>query len=129
LSDPITFLNARLDEAQQRAEAMGHFVNAEDEFYSCPAARTEPLGDLEWGEEHCNCGLAERKAKRLREVEADRKLIAAYQAARADVPPADDWYEVADGVKVSFADGLESALKIRAGRFSDNPDYDQGWTS
>ena len=63
----------------------------------------------------------------LRGVEADRKLIAAYAAARATVPPVDDWYEVADGVKVGVADGLESALKIRAAMFAAHPDYRPEW--
>jgi hypothetical protein len=66
-------------------------------------------------------------ARVLREIEADRKLIAAYVAARADVPPVDDWYEVADGVKIGLADGLEAAVKIRAERFGDHPDYQPGW--
>jgi len=74
-------------------------------------------------------GAAKSRAERvLREVEADRKLIAAYEAARAAVPPVDDWYEVADGVKVGRAEALEAALKIRAERFSDHPDYDKDWT-
>lgn len=75
MSDPVAFGTARLDEDEKRAQAMKHFTVDGDEFYSCPAARTEPLGDLEWGEENCQCGLAVRKARALREVAAKRRLL------------------------------------------------------
>lgn len=96
----IEFLTPRLDEQAESARGVV------DGYYSgSPAA-------------------AERE---LRDVEADRKLIAAYVTAREAVPPVDLWYEVADGIKVGVADGLESALKIRAARWNDHPDYKPEW--
>lgn len=88
---PLTaFCSARLAEEQARAEGMGHETNPEDEFYSCPAARTGPHGDLEWGEEYCNCHLAERKAKRLREIAAMRAVIFSLEQGRMLGPLASD---------------------------------------
>jgi hypothetical protein len=55
---PVTvaeFVTARLDEDERRADAMEHFAVYEQPFYSCPASRTEPYGDLEWGEDACDC--------------------------------------------------------------------------
>ncbi len=78
MSDLVAFLAARLDEDEQRALAMKHFTVHEQPYYSCAASRTGPLGDLEWGEEFCDCFVAERKARALREVEAKRKILAAH---------------------------------------------------
>jgi hypothetical protein len=75
--DPLAaFCNARLDVEQHSAESMEHFTVFEQPYYSCAGSRTEPHGDLEWGEEHCDCFLAERKAKRLREIAVLRSVVA-----------------------------------------------------
>ena len=77
------FLAARLDEESARAEAMEHFTVFEQPYYSCAASRTESYGDLEWGEGHCDCFLAERKAKRLREIAVLRSIVADCEAKLA----------------------------------------------
>ncbi len=56
----------------------------------------------------CDCGYP---ARVLRGVEADRKLLREYDLA----------YRTAE------EPGLLLAVKIRAARFSDHPDYDPGW--
>ncbi|HTU03552.1 MAG TPA: DUF6221 family protein [Candidatus Sulfotelmatobacter sp.] len=110
----IAFLNARLDEEQARAEAMEHFTVYEQPYYSCAGSRTEPYGDLEWGEEHCDCFLAERKAKRLREVAAMRAVVADYRASVR-----------------GFGEGLsvpERRLALAfAAIWSDHLDYQEDW--
>lgn len=122
------FINARLDEDAAAAR---------ESWYDGQRWLTEEEGVYRWPDDEL-VHMADRKAdarhiarhdpaRVLRDIEADRALIAAYTAAREAVPPVDDWYEVADGVKVGLADGLESALKIRAERFSDHPDYRQEW--
>lgn len=68
------FLAARVDEDQERAAKMRHYF-VDEPYFDCPATRTAPLGDLSWGEDACNCGLAERKARALREVEAKREIM------------------------------------------------------
>lgn len=82
MDDLIAFAGARLDEDEAQANAMEH-VTAESELYACPATRSEPLAgtDLEWGEENCDCGLAERKGRALREVAAKRAILADCQRA------------------------------------------------
>jgi hypothetical protein len=113
--DLVAFVAARLDEDEAAANEIHRprhcgSVDRDGEFDPDPI----------W----CGCDYP---ARVLREVEADRKLIAAYVTARKAVPPVDDWYEVADGVKVGLADGLEHAVKIRAARLSDHPGYDPSW--
>lgn len=72
------FVSARLAEAQERAGAMGHFTVYDDTYLSRPASRTEPFRDLPYGDDACDCGLAERKARALRTVAAHRAILAMY---------------------------------------------------
>ena len=69
------FLTRCIGEDQARAEAMTHFQLPENEYLWCPAALTEPLGDLPFGEECCDCHLAERQQRAFREVSAKRRLL------------------------------------------------------
>lgn len=52
-------------------------------YHACPAVRTEPLGDLPFGEDECTCGL------RLRQ----HALLAPFAVAHAEHPDyrADEW--------------------------------------
>jgi hypothetical protein len=105
------FCRTRLDEEQARAEAMEHFSVFEQPYYSCAGSRTEPYGDLEWGEEHCDCHLAERKAKRLREIAAMRAVVFSLEQGRLLGPLASD----------------TRPCKFLAAIWSDHPDYDLEW--
>jgi hypothetical protein len=62
-----------------------HFTVHEQPYYSCAGSRTEPYGDLEWGEGACDCRLAERKARALREVEASRLILAEHGQVHSKV--------------------------------------------
>ena len=121
MSEPVTlpaFVAARLDEEQARAEAMEHFTVWDDTYYSCAATRTEPHGDLPWGEDSCDCGLAGRKAKRLREITAMQAIL----AQCADAAGMDPW-DVGDlGVRLG-----EATLRRLAAIWSDHADYHPGW--
>lgn len=69
-------LKAGIAADEDRANAMQHFTVYEEPYYSCAASRTEPLGDLEWGADaQCDCFLAERKARALREVVFKRAIL------------------------------------------------------
>ena len=150
MSDLIAFLNARLDEVEAAAKAadpgpweVGErggqdsmvWIREKDSpgidnvgiTYRKPVF-TAQVSNIRFRENARHIARHD-PARVLRDVEADRKLIAAYEAARSDVPPVDDWYEVAHGIRIGLADGLESALKIRAERFSDHPDYQPEWAS
>jgi len=72
----ITFLRARLDELEASAPS-GHFVyDIESVIQRCPAARDpERCGDLQYGEENCDCGLTARRAYALADVAAKRQII------------------------------------------------------
>lgn len=104
------FLAARLDEDQERAAKMRHYF-VDEPYFDCPATRTAPLGDLPWGEDACDCGLAEREARALREVEAKRALIRL----------ADDAYYEADHY------AYHGIRQIVAAIYSDHPDYRAAW--
>jgi hypothetical protein len=125
---PVAFLRGRLDEDERRAQAMGHFTVHEQPYYSCPATRTEAgAGDLEWGEDACDCFLAGRKARALREVEAKRAILAEFTRALAAqnemlASPAGDQsvtYEWENGRVCA----LLNALRGFAAIYQDHPDY------
>jgi Family of unknown function (DUF6221) len=105
------FLKARLDEAAARANAMEHFTVHEQEWNSCPASLTEPPGDLPWGEGACDCHLAERKARALREVAAKRALLELAEEA---------YYEADHYV-------YHRIRSVLAAINSDHPDYRAVW--
>ena len=56
----------------------------------------------------------------LRDVEADRSLLAEWQKAETDPAVDDQW-------NAGFAAGLRLAVQIRATRHSDHPDYRPEW--
>lgn len=65
-------------------------------------------------------------ARTLRNVQADREILAMYETAQLSV-------EVADGTPLAGAarlkaDTLRRVLVARAGRFSDHPDFDPSWS-
>jgi hypothetical protein len=97
--DLDTFLAARLDEARHGAEAMEHDRDWDDDYRSCLVARIGTMADKGYTEADCNCGLAERKAQALREVEAKRDLIAAILAE-----PHHRWPGVSACLKATFPD-------------------------
>lgn len=69
------WLREHIEGDKKRAEGMEHRTNPEDPYYSCPGSRTEPLGDLEWGEDACDCFLAERKAEALAKADAALAIL------------------------------------------------------
>jgi hypothetical protein len=122
------FLAARLDEDEARAQAMEHDAYPpDDEYYWCPAALAKPLADdLPFGEKDCQCGVAERKARALRDVAAKRVILAEHEAVlgechtmelKADRRPR----------KYGEYDGLHKAVVELAAIDRDHPDYDQEW--
>lgn len=123
--DLIAFVTARLDEAEARANAMQHDDDS-DPWVACPASRTEPLGDLEWGEEACSCGLAKRKARALREVAAKRTVLAWY----AEAAEASALFREKLGTGTHMAVAAESYLnviRVYAALCDDHPDYRVEW--
>ena len=117
-ADLIAFLNARLDEDEAAALAnigagpgwqRGLGDDERGTGPKWPDYQTYDSDDLTAATEYIE---RFRPLRMLREVEADRKLLAAY----ADAPEfSDPWI------------GLDFAVRIRAERFSDHPDYRQEW--
>lgn len=116
--DLVSRLLAAIEEVERRANTQGHRNPDDGGYYSCPAVHTEPYGDLPWGEDACDCGLAERRADALRLCQAHRDIVAAYVEAQRRV---DRWpvteqttlrqaYVMARG----YAGGLRKSVELAA---------------
>jgi hypothetical protein len=123
MSDPAPFLAACIDEDEARANAMEHFTVYEQPYYSCAGSRTEPYGDLEWGEEHCDCFLAERKARALRKVAAHRAIFAEHKL----VPAGYLGEGMLPGQYGTDPEGLCVTARALLSIWADNPGYDPAW--
>jgi hypothetical protein len=101
VDDLTVFLTARLDEDEGVAKAVRdrHWMMA-----------TIPGGELAPGV----------PGRVLREIEADRRLLAEWQKAEADPAVDDQW-------NAGLAAGLRLAVQIRTARYGDHPDYRQEW--
>jgi hypothetical protein len=82
-TDLASRLLAKIDEERRRVEKWTHYDPDEGGYYACPATRSEPYGDLKYGEENCDCGLAERRETALRMHGAHRQIVRDYQSALA----------------------------------------------
>jgi len=132
-TDLIAFLNARLDEDEAAAKAAasvagpdwhhGHFWPEDGSSATTMifSAAGSPLADMlhRDDEEMAPFIAGHDPARALREVEADRKLIAAYLQSE-EVSPSDSWES--DGTQA-----LEWAVRFRAAVYSDHPDYREEW--
>lgn len=126
MGDLVAFLRARLDEDEQWA-LLTAAATAAQEVRPWRFDREDVFA--EGGERMAvarSKSVAPHIARHdpfrvLRDVEADRKLLAEYQQAEAKRPHDDAEY--AHGYADGLADGLLLAVKIRAARFSDHPDY------
>lgn len=93
MDDLIAFLNARLDEDEAA-------------FTTGAALADDPVA-----EDLCR--------RLLREVEADRDLVVAYQRSEAKNPMS--------GWESDYTQALMLAVKIRTAIYSDHPDYRAEW--
>jgi hypothetical protein len=140
VDDLVTFLNARLDEAEKRARR-GYYSDTHWEMFTTEAhlhawqAWRQQFPREQWDvkandaiSEAARDGIraritaheADRTAQALRDIEADRALIAQYvEVADNDV----DDVEYAHG----WANALGLSLRCRALRFADHEDYQEGW--
>lgn len=135
MSDLVTFLNARLDEdeAAARAATEGpwkvevfnrHTGKQEWVVIGRTGSQAVTTGEVGvgWmaGLPHDGTHIARHDPGRaLREVEADRELLARYEIARKALP---------GRYKDGFLGALEQVLEIRTHRFSDHPDFRPEWS-
>jgi hypothetical protein len=84
-TDLAAWLLACVQDDLDEADRWEHDSPDEGGYYSCPATRSEPYGELAYGEENCDCGLAKRRARVLVECDTKRRIIAEYQKAAAEV--------------------------------------------
>lgn len=116
------FIRARLDEEEAGAPSK-HFAIYESEYHSCPASLTEPLGDLPFGENACDCRLAERRAQALARVAAGRRAVRYAEACVA----------VYEGLGDPVSRGMVTASGIMLRAFAStwvaHRDYQPAWDS
>ena len=115
--DLIAFVNARLDEKAAAAWAVHNVAQCDALLYEedmpAAAARTPD----------CDCGYP---ARALREVEAKREIVRAYEwtaARKADGGGIERNYHFRSGQ----VNALETAVQCLAAVDSDHPDYRQEW--
>jgi hypothetical protein len=113
----IPFMTARLNEDEAAANAMQHFT-------FCPAARPAPHSGS------CDCGLAARKGRALREVEAKRARLALFDWAVTEVDRLladDDAEKISQGAAIGCCEAARTGVKLDAGVYSGHPDYRKVW--
>lgn len=96
MSDLAAFYAARLDEAAAGAWAVHDIAKCDWLMYEEDLAAGAREG-------HCDCGYPDRIR---REVEAGRKLLAAWQDNERERPPGD---------ALSYTDGLADGLRLAVG--------------
>jgi len=114
MSDLVAFLKAQMDEDEAAANAAWG-VEWDWRYIAQPFGERPSIAHTVHIARH-------DPARVLRDVEADRKLLAIY-AEVADMDRDDPEPEYAYGRAV----GLGEAVRLRAARFSDHPDYRQEW--
>ena len=107
----VAWLREQVKGDLARAGAMGHFTVHEQPYYSCPASRTEEeAGDLEWGEEHCDCLLAKRKADAIAQCESQLGVLDEHKMAVVS-PDYHDWGVQTSKWHITAADPTDNDLR------------------
>ncbi len=112
----VAFIGARLAEDKKRAEGLLFACRIPEktpDFFACGG----PAAEAYW--EHFG------PARMLRDVEADAKLLRELRSAEGNT--GGDWGEGEAGYAAGLEAGLVLAVKVRAERWSDHPDYQEGW--
>lgn len=125
----ITWLTGALADEQARGENLGHFSIGAP-WLDCPATRAEPLGDLEWGPDACDCGRDRKRADILAGVEADRAILAEHAQVKASggrgagCRTCDSGF---DGYSVREGRGECRTVLLVASRYRHRPGYMTEW--
>lgn len=128
----VDFFRARLDEEDAAAKAAG------GESWQLGLRPDEDIRFVVFDSREVRGGAVDEETLRhigrhdpasvLRDVEADRRLLDAYEDAAGN-RGGGEWTDSSAG----YADGMEAglllAVKIRAERFSTHRDYRPGWVS
>lgn len=84
MDDLTTWLLEQVTVDERDAAQMRH-LTFDSEYYSCPGSRTGPVGDLEYGEDACDCGMPQQRARLLADCEAKRKLVALHRPVNVTI--------------------------------------------
>lgn len=111
---------------RQRAWAWQHDTGPDGRpFYACPATRTEPLGDLPFGEENCTCGLEQRRHRVLVDCDMLEQIIRQHldwQTTLHDTPA-----DRTEGECTTYRMAMEWTVDRIAMMFDDRPGWDEQW--
>jgi Family of unknown function (DUF6221) len=130
VDDLIAFIVARLDEDEEDAREAMDDLDGNWSYVDTPGGNHKVTDSLGYSvNEHYDVNsqpwftgrhiARHDPARSLREVEADRQLLAACQRAR-EAQPSDSW-------ESDYTQALEDAVRIRGGVWSDHPDYRPKW--
>jgi hypothetical protein len=128
MDDLVAFMAARLDEDEAEARPQADWLREYEKrpgdwarFMFDPVigpfGGQSPLRDVARG---LYVGRMADPDRVLRDVEADRRLLAEWQKAEADPAVDDQW-------NAGLAAGLRLAVQIRATRYSGHPGYRAEW--
>ena len=115
------FLMARLDEDEAAAKAnIGAGLGETEEFGpSWPDYQTYSSADIETAQDYIS---RFRPTRVLREVEAERKILALCKQITSDDEGREYWSDGWGGLRVA-----KLVLARMAAVWSDHPDYDEAW--
>lgn len=132
--DLIAFQSARLDEYETAARAFAVpewmiYENGECDFFVAPV-QTETLGEAiadTWREDAASWIARHDPAHALREVAADRRILAMYAAFQQQAAAQGEAGEMIGLGTWAATRMVHEIIKIRASAWSDHPDHRPEW--
>lgn len=122
---PHEWLLEQIDVDRHRARAWQHDRPDGGYFYSCPATRTEPYGDLPYGEANCECRLEARRRRALIDCDAKEQIVRHHVAWQKTLrEPADGW---SDPGQTGYRMAMEWTTHRVAMMFDDRPGWADHW--
>lgn len=121
------FLLKRIAEDETHAPSQ-HWQVEDSLYHCCPALRTEAdAGDLEWGEDNCDCGLTQRRTRVLAECETKRRIIGLALLHMATIDGEWGCCHSADAIRDGHCEATnpdeDEVLLALAVPYADHPEY------
>jgi hypothetical protein len=112
----------QIERDRQNARAWEHDNIDDGGFYSCPATRSEPSGDLPYGEDACECGLRRRRRRELVACDAKEQIVRHHLEWQTTL------HDTAEGWSEHGCTGYRMAMEWCTYRVAAMYDDRPGWT-
>jgi hypothetical protein len=127
LTDMVGWLRSTVTGDLEKVKGEQHRNDSSD-AYSCPASRTEPIGDLPYGQENCDCGLIARKRDTTARCEAELGIIDDYEQARRKLESGPDPRAPGSVFLSGRHDALRGAITRLVYGYRHRDGYKASWT-